>query len=105
MRLNLLRFGLLSALMVLGTGASTEGVKEADRWLREADLARSGGQWDIAYGRYARTAGTFPGTPHGRVAAGRARWMQDWALSPNRGPASEDPVSLVCELFDLVTWP
>lgn len=105
MRSNHLRFALLGALMVLATGASTGGVKEADRWQKEADVARANNQWDIAYDRYFRIAQTFPGTPHGIVAARRARWMQNWALSPDRSPASEDPVSWTCELFDFVTWP
>ena len=102
---NLLRFGLLAGVLVLGTGASTQGVRQAERWQREADLARAGGLWDVAYERYRDIAEVFPGTPHGRMAAARAQWMQGWGVSPDRSAASEDPLALTCELFDLVTWP
>ena len=43
--------------------------------------------------------------PHSRISVGLARHMQDWALSPNRSPASDDPVSWICEALDFVTWP
>lgn len=106
MRSDWLKIGLLAGVMMVGMGAaSSEGVRQADRWQREADVARSGGQWDIAYNRYAATAETFPGTPHGKVGADRAAWMKGWGLQPDRSPASEDPVSWLTELFDFLTWP
>ena len=105
MRSNWLRIALLGGVLALGTGASPAGVRQADRWHREADLARAHGQWDIAYDRYFKLAQVFPGTPHGRMAVGPARRMQEWGLTPHRSPASDDPVSWICEAFDFVTWP
>ena len=106
MRSDWLKLGLIMGLLVLGTGASsTEGVKQAERWQREADVARACSQWDVAYQRYMMLADLFPGTPHARRALRWARRMEDWAASPDRPAASEDPVSWTCELFDLVTWP
>ena len=106
MRSDWLRFGLLAGLLLLGVGASSPaGVRQADEWQREADLARAGGQWDIAYRRYGMLADLFPGTPHGRMGAARARWMQDWGLAPNRSSASDDPVSWTVEAFEFFTWP
>ncbi len=96
---------LLGALLVLGIGASPQGVRQAERWQREADLARTFGQWDVAYDRCFKLAEIFPGTPHGRLALRMAHHMQDWGLSPHRSPASDDPVSWTCEALDLVTWP
>jgi len=98
--------GLLAGVLIFGTGAApAEGVREADRLQREADVARSGGQWDIAYPRYMRMAELFPGTPHGRLGAARARKMRAAALNPDRSAASDDPVSWTYELVDFFTWP
>jgi hypothetical protein len=106
MRSDWLKIGLLAGVVMLGAGASSsQSVRQADRWQREADLARSTGQWDIAYDRYAAAAETFPGTPHGKAGADRAARMKSWGLQPDRSPASEDPISWLTELFDLITWP
>lgn len=105
MRAKGFHLGLLVAVLLLGTGASSEGVKQADRWLKEGQVAHAVGQWDAAYDAYMKVVQVFPGTPHARLAARMALHMQDWALAPDRSPAAEDPVSLACELFDLVTWP
>ena len=105
MRPDWLSLSLLAGVLFLGAGASPQGVRDADRWQREADLARAGGQRDIAYDRYTATAETFPGTPHGKVGADRAAWMKDWALQPDRSMASEDPISWLAEVFDFLTWP
>lgn len=105
MRADAIKLGLLAAVLLLGTGASPDGVRQADRWSHKAQMAHATGQWDVAYDYYMKVAETFPGTPHGRLALRMARHMQDWAISPARSPADEDPVSLTCELFDLVTWP
>ncbi|GEM_PF-2587698 len=105
MRTDWLKMSLLAGLLAVGTGASPQGVREADRWQREGDLARAGRQWDIAYPRYLMLADFFPGTPHGRLGASRARQMRAWALEPDRSPASDDPVSWTQELFDFFTWP
>ncbi len=106
MQSDRLTLSLLAGVLIFGTGAApTEGVRAADRLQREADIARSGGQWDIAAPRYMRLAELFPGMPHGRLGASRAREMRAWALQPDRSPASEDPVSWIYELADFFTWP
>ena len=105
MRSDWLKAGLLAGVLFLGTGASTQGVRQADRWWREAYLAQVHRHWDIAYDRCRTLAETFPGMPHGRTAARTARRMQDWALSPDRASGSEDQASWTCELFDFLTWP
>jgi len=106
MQSDWLKLGLLAGVLIFGTGAvPTEGVRAADRLQREADLARAGGQWDIAYPRYRMLVELFPNTPHGRVGASRAREARAWALQPDRSPASEDPVSWTYEILDFFTWP
>lgn len=106
MRSDRLVLSLLAGVLILGTGAApTGGVREADRLQREADVARSGGQWDIAASRYMKLVEFFPETPHGRVGASRAREMRAWARKPDRSPASEDPVSWIYEIADFFTWP
>ena len=106
MRSDRLILSLLAGVLVLGTGAApTGGVREADRLQREADVARSGRQWDIAAPRYTNLAEFFPETPHGRVGASRAHEMRAWAREPDRSPASEDPVSWTYEVLDFFTWP
>lgn len=97
---------LLAGLVMLGTGAaSSDAVREAERWQHEADIARAGNFWHIAYQRYAQTAETFPGTPHGNTGAKRANQMRHWGVAPDRSSASEDPASWLTELFDFLTWP
>lgn len=105
MRPDWLRLGLLAGLWALGAGASPQGVREADRLQREADVAVAGRQWDAAYPRYKLLADLFPGTPHGRLGNSRARRMQSWALTPDRSPASDDPVAWIEEIRDFFTWP
>ena len=106
MRSDWLSLSLLAGVLIFGTGAApTGGVREADRLQREADVARSGGQWDIATPRYMRMVELFPETPHGRLGAARARKMRAAALNPDRSPTSEDPVSWTYEILDFFTWP
>lgn len=105
MRMNGMRLAGLAGLLLLGTGASPKGVRQAERWQWEADIARAFGQWDVAYDRSAKTGVLFPGTPHGRIAAGRAERARELGVNPNRSPASDDPVSWTNEIFDFVTWP
>ena len=95
----------LAAVMMLGTGASAAGVQQAREWQREADVARAGRQWDIAYTAYLKIATTFPNTPHGRLAAGRVREIQSQMLSPARSSASENPGSWLQEIVDFLVWP
>ena len=108
MRSDWRRFGLLAGLLILGTGASsTEGVKQADRWQREADMARACNQWDVAYQRYMMLADLFPGMSHGRMGARRARWMQNWALAPvpSLGPDEVPASSEVSNIPQAVSPP
>ena len=79
MRSNCLRLALLGGLLALGTGASPEGVRQADRWQKEADLARAGGQWDIAYDRYFKLAET---SPECRTAGSRSAWPATCRTGP-----------------------
>lgn len=105
MRSDLLRFGWMIGLLILGTGASSAGVRQAEQWHREAEVARSLEQWDIVYDRSLWAAQLFPGLPHGRMAVSLARQAKDRMLHPGRSSASDDPVSWVHEAMDLVTWP
>ena len=105
MRMNEARLIGLAGLLLLGTGASSQGVRQAERWQWEADLARVFGQWDVAYDRSAKTAAVFPRTPHGRIAVGRAERARELGVNPNRSPASDDPISWLNEICDFVTWP
>lgn len=95
----------LAAVLLLGTGASPEGVGQAREWQRQGDLASAGHQWDIAYAAYVQIAETFPNTTHGRVAAARARRMRAAMLSPERSSSSEDLGSWIEEFFDFLIWP
>ncbi len=95
----------LAAVLMLGTGASTEGVQQARLWQWEGDVALAGQQWDVAYSSYMKIATAFPDTRHGRRAAARARSIRARMLSPDRSPASENPFSWIGELIDFVTWP
>ena len=105
MRSDRLRFGWLIGLLVLGTGASANGVRQAEKWHQEAETARTFGQWDVVYDDSFRTMQTFPGMPHARLAAHLALQAHDHMVHPGRSPASDDPVSWTTELLDFVTWP
>ena len=103
--MNRTRLAWLAGLLLLGAGASAQGVRQAERWQWEADVARALGQWDVAYDRSEKTATIFPGMPHGRIAVGRAERARELGVNPNRSPASDDPISWLNEIFDFVTWP
>ena len=105
MRSRVITLGLLLGVFALGTGASTEGIKQAQDWQYYGDVARAGKLWGPAYAFYTKIAETFPDTRHGRVAARRARQMRANMLVPDRSPASEDPMSWLGEVFDFVIWP
>ena len=96
---------LLVGVLFFGTGASTEGIRQAREWQQAADLATANGQPEEAYYFYKRLADTFPGTPHGRVGAKRAQAVRCQLLWPDRSPASENPCSLVGEFVDFLVWP
>lgn len=105
MRSSWLRGLWLAGVMLFGTGASVEGVKEARHWQFEGDIARAHGQWEMAYLGYAKIAETFPGTPHGERAAKRARTIANRMRGPARSLADEDPAAWLWEFFDFVLWP
>ena len=105
MRPDWLKLVLLAGVLMLGTGASPEGVREADRLQREADIARSGGQWDIAYPRYLKLVQLFPETPHGKLAAVQAAEMREAVFTPDPSPDSEDWAAWTREIVDFFTWP
>lgn len=96
---------LLMGAVALGTGASTEGVRQAREWQHHGDSARAGRMWDAAHLFYNKVAKTFPDTPHGRVAARRVRQMRAQMVSPARSPASDDPLAWLGELVDFLLWP
>ena len=106
MRSDWTALSLLAGMLLIGTGAAPiEGVREANRFQREADIARAGGQWDIAYPRYMKMVELFPETPHSRLGAMRAHETGRAALKPDRSLASESPSSWVEEIVDFFTWP
>ena len=105
MRAKWATWGLLLGLVTLGTGASAEGVQQARFWLRAGDIARSGGQWHVAYQYYNQAAETFPDTQHGKLANRRAYRMQRYLLAPDRAPFKEDPGSHIEEFLDFLIWP
>lgn len=96
---------LLAAAAFLSAGASPEGVQEARRWQLAGDVARAHEQWDVAYTYYTRIAETFPGTPHGRLAANRVVEARFHMLWPRRSPAEDSPASWLGEMIDFLTWP
>ncbi len=96
---------LLLGAVALGTGASTEAVKQAQEWKRSGDVAQAGQMWDAAYGFYSKIAETFPDTRHGRAAAARAEEMRTKMLAPARSSAREDAFSWIGEVLDFVIFP
>jgi len=105
MRSNGLRLGWLIGLLVLGTGASSNGARQAEQWHRESEIARTFGQWDIVYNRSLQAIQIFPGMPHARLAARLALQARDRMVHPGRASASDDPVSWTNEILDFFTWP
>ena len=105
MRTSWVTLGLLVGIVMLGTGASPEGVAQAREWKREGDLASAGGLYEVAYVAYSRIAQTFPNTQYGRVAAIRASEIQDKLLTPQPSPASDEPGRWRQELVDFFLWP
>ncbi|MBI3323350.1 MAG: hypothetical protein HYZ95_02675 [Candidatus Omnitrophica bacterium] len=105
MRSRWITWGLLMGVFALGTGASTEGIQQAQDWQHAGDIARAREQWDAAYIFYAKVAEVFPDTAHGRVAARRVRQMRAQMVSPARSPGSDDPLAWIGELVDFLLWP
>lgn len=105
MRAALTSWILLGGLMILGTGASRDGLWQARQWQHAGDVALAGGQLFEANVFYGRVAETFPGTRHGRRAAGLFRQTQARLAAPARPSASENACSWIGEMIDFVTWP
>ncbi len=105
MRSRKMMWLLLGGLMLFGTGAAVDGVREARDWQWAADLARANHQPLEAYCYYVRTAQAFPDTPHGRLAAKRAERIHRELLKPQQSPAAETPCNWGEELVDFLTWP
>jgi len=103
--MRMLILGLLLSVFLMGSGASTEGIREARKLQHKADVALSKQQMEIAYHFYSLLAETFPGTRHGRLAKKRVRSIARHLARPSRSPASEDTVSSTTEFFDFLTWP
>lgn len=105
--------GIVAAVgVILGGGAvafvdasPTDGVRQARDWLYAGDIAKAQHQWREAYEFYLKAAEVFPDTPHGRVAAKRARALVGNMISVERSSASEDPPGWVEEFFDFLVWP
>ncbi|MBI3333126.1 MAG: hypothetical protein HYZ93_03445 [Candidatus Omnitrophica bacterium] len=96
---------LLAGLMLLGTGASLDGVRQAREWQYWGDVALANGRVAEANIFYGKVAETFPDSPHGRRAAGLFQKTQADLLTPEPSPASEDCASVKAELIDFLTWP
>ncbi len=76
-------------------------VEQAERWKFAGDLALVQGQPVVAYPFYDKLARTFPGTPHGRVAARRGNYALYRLRHAGDYPPEEDDLR---ELYDLLTW-
>ncbi len=76
-------------------------VEQAQRWKLAGDVALLNGQPVTAYPFYDKLAKTFPGTPHGRVAADRGNYALYRLRHAGNYPPEED---IVRELYDLLTW-
>ena len=105
MRLRELTWMMLAGLLLVGTGASIEGVERAREWQWNGDVISAGGMWEYAYLYYRRNAETFSDTEHGKVSRARARTARHRALTPEHSPAIETPASWWQEMLDFITWP
>ncbi len=76
-------------------------VEQVQRWKLAGDVALVNGQFAMAYPFYDKLAKTFPGTPHGRVAADRGNYALYRLRHAGNYPPEED---IVRELYDLLTW-
>ncbi|MBI3318419.1 MAG: hypothetical protein HYZ90_04620 [Candidatus Omnitrophica bacterium] len=105
MRSRWMRGLLLAGALMLGTGASADGMREAREWTYAADLALICRQPVVSYSYYRLVADTFPETRYGRYAAKRARWLGAKLQRRPRSPETEGPGSFIEEAIDFVTWP
>ncbi len=76
-------------------------VEQAQRWKLAGDVALVSRQPVTAYPFYDKLAKTFPGTPHGRVAADRGNYALSRLRHAGNYPPEED---ILMELYDLLTW-
>ena len=105
MHSRLITWVLLLGLVVLGTGASVQGMVAARDLQRTGDIAMGLQQWDVAYSYYTLLAERFPGTPHGRMAELRLKTVRGKLAHPAKPHHMEHPASWLSELFDHLTWP
>lgn len=101
MRSRLWVCALLMGLMGLGTGASVEGVHQAEEWQQAGDLALHNDSLAIGSVYYTKVIETFPGTPHSKMAAWRGDYCQYRLRHPNHIPPGEN---WWAELYDTLTW-
>ena len=76
-------------------------VQQAEQWKFAGDMALLHQQPSVAYPFYDRVAKTFPGTPHGRVAAVRGNYALYRLRHAGNYPLEEDELR---EIYDLLTW-
>ena len=101
MRAQWMTLGLLAGLLICGTGASVEGVRQAEEWQRTGDLALMNHQWEEGYIFYSKNVETFPRTRHGRLAAFRGNYVRGKLSNPSQMSIHEDWLG---ELYDILTW-
>ena len=98
-------WGMLLAIVMLGTGASTEGVRQVRDWQHVGDLAMAGELLPETYSFYAKVAKTVPETKLGYRSQKRALWAKARLIKPSRSPDSENLCTWLGEAIDFVTWP
>ena len=76
-------------------------VEQAERWKLAGDVAMLNRQPVVAYPFYDKVAKTFPGTPHGKVAAFRGNNALYHLRHTGNYPPEED---ILREIYDLLTW-
>lgn len=103
MRSKGVTWGLLIGIVLLGTGASMDGLREARDWQYAGDIAAANGQPMVAYGFYEKSAHFFAGTPHGEWAAQQAMQMKEILKQPAISPGEDEPWTV--EFLDHFTWP
>ncbi len=103
MRSPWITLGLLLGMVMLATGASMDGVREARDWQYAADVAAAMGQPMVAYRFYEKSARVFAGTPHGEWAAQQAMKMKEILEQPAVSPGEDEPWTV--EFLDHFSWP
>lgn len=101
MRLRAITGMLLMVLLVLGTGASIEGIRKAQDWSHAGDLAFHNRDYLTAYMFYMKAVDTFPSTRYGRYCASKADYCRRRIKYPTDNPANGD---FFRELYDHFIW-